>query len=91
VVQRADPTFDDDLEHWLRRAHHWLAKPKHERNYYRFMSLPMDSSKEDIRKQYRRLCLLAASDTTSGAVENERDAGCSVHALHSVKIENVGC
>lgn len=72
VVQRADPTFDDDLEDWLRRAHHWLAKPKHERNYYRFMSLPMDSSKEDIRKQYRRLCLLWHPDKSGEESESDR-------------------
>ncbi|CAE8663675.1 unnamed protein product [Polarella glacialis] len=58
VVQRADPTFDDDLEEWLRRAHHWLSKPRGERNYYKFMKLPMDATKEEIKKQYRRLCLL---------------------------------
>jgi len=72
VVQRADPTFDSDLENWLRRAHHWLAKAKHERNYYRFMSLPMDSSKEDIRKQYRRLCLLWHPDKSGEESESDR-------------------
>ena len=35
VVQRADPTFDDDLQDWLRRAHNWLAKPKHAQNFYK--------------------------------------------------------
>jgi len=58
VVQRADSTFDDDLEDWLRRAHNWLAKREGEVNYYQFMRLPMDSTKDDIKKQYRRLCLL---------------------------------
>lgn len=57
VVQRADPTFDDDLQDWLRRAHNWLAKPKGSKNFYKFMGLPMDSTKDDIKKQYRRLCL----------------------------------
>ena len=38
VVQRADPTFDDDLQDWLRRAHNWLAKPKHTQNFYKFTS-----------------------------------------------------
>ncbi|CAJ1344290.1 unnamed protein product [Effrenium voratum] len=67
VVQRADPTFDDDLEDWLRRAHCWLAKPKHTRNYYQLMKLPMDASKDDIRKQYRRLCLLWHPDKSDGS------------------------
>lgn len=66
VVQRADPTFDDDLEDWLRRAHNWLAKPQGEINYYRLMRLPMDSSKDDIKKQYRRLCLLWHPDKSDG-------------------------
>ena len=35
VVQRADPTFDDDLQDWLRRAHCWLAKPKGTKNFYK--------------------------------------------------------
>mmetsp|Transcript_110852 Transcript_110852/g.357823 ORF Transcript_110852/g.357823 Transcript_110852/m.357823 type:complete len:619 (+) Transcript_110852:69-1925(+) len=66
VVQRADPTFDDDLEVWLRRAHNWMSKPRDEFNYYKFMRLPMDSSKDDIRKQYRRLCLLWHPDKNGG-------------------------
>lgn len=57
VVQRADPTFDDDLEDWLRRAHNWLTKRADEKNYYELMKIPMDSSKDDIKKQYKRLCL----------------------------------
>merc|ERR1712232_420016 len=51
VVQRADPTFDDDLEVWLRRAHHWLSKPKGETNYYLLMQLPMDATPEDVKQQ----------------------------------------
>jgi tetratricopeptide (TPR) repeat protein len=58
TVQRADPTFDEDLETWLRRAHHWLSKAQDEKDYYRFLRIPMDSSKDDIRRQYHRLCLL---------------------------------
>ena len=41
VVQRADPTFDDDLQDWLRRAHNWLAKPKHTQNFYKFPSMSL--------------------------------------------------
>eukprot|EP00931_Biecheleriopsis_adriatica_P004562 TRINITY_DN106209_c0_g1_i1.p1 TRINITY_DN106209_c0_g1~~TRINITY_DN106209_c0_g1_i1.p1 ORF type:complete len:616 (+),score=149.55 TRINITY_DN106209_c0_g1_i1:105-1952(+) len=70
VVQRADPTFDDDLQEWLRRAHHWLSKPRHERNFYKFMSLPMDASKEDIRRQYRRLCLLWHPDKRNSSEDD---------------------
>lgn len=69
VVQRADPTFDDDLQDWLRRAHNWLAKPKHAQNFYKFMSLPMDATKEDINKQYRRLCLQWHPDKSDGGRE----------------------
>jgi len=69
VVQRADPTFDDDLQEWLRRAHHWLSKPRGMQNYYKFMSLPMDASKDDIRRQYRRLCLLWHPDKSEGSEE----------------------
>eukprot|EP00435_Cladocopium_sp_Y103_P063490 s554_g25.t1 len=69
VVQRADPTFDDDLQDWLRRAHNWLAKPKHTQNFYRFMNLPMDATKEDIKKQYRRLCLQWHPDKSDGGRE----------------------
>lgn len=72
VVQRADPTFDDDLEAWLRRAHNWLAKPRGEVNYYSFMRLPMDSSKEEIRKQYHRLCLLWHPDKSGGTEESRQ-------------------
>merc|ERR1712039_132811 len=66
VVQRADPTFDDDLETWLRRAHNWMSKPKGETNYYRFMRLPMDAPPEDVKKQYKRLCLLWHPDKNGG-------------------------
>lgn len=37
MVQRADPTFDDDLQDWLRRAHNWLSKPKGTTNYYKLL------------------------------------------------------
>eukprot|EP00913_Durusdinium_trenchii_P031247 g29256.t1 len=69
VVQRADPTFDDDLQDWLRRAHNWLSKPKGTTNYYKLMALPMDASKDDIRKQYRRLCLQWHPDKSEGGRE----------------------
>merc|ERR1711920_960026 len=72
VVQRADPTFDDDLEAWLRRAHNWLAKPRGEVNYYRFMRLPMDASKEDIKKQYKKLCLQWHPDKAGGTEEGRQ-------------------
>ncbi|CAE7767901.1 dnaJ [Symbiodinium sp. CCMP2592] len=36
------------------------------------MSLPMDSSKEDIRKQYRRLCLLWHPDKSGEESESDR-------------------
>jgi len=72
VVQRADPTFDDDLDDWLRRAHNWLAKPRGAVNYYQFMRLPMDSSKEEIRKQYHRLCLLWHPDKNGGTEEGRQ-------------------
>eukprot|EP00927_Polykrikos_kofoidii_P031560 TRINITY_DN27114_c0_g1_i1.p1 TRINITY_DN27114_c0_g1~~TRINITY_DN27114_c0_g1_i1.p1 ORF type:complete len:665 (-),score=127.97 TRINITY_DN27114_c0_g1_i1:30-1991(-) len=58
VVQRADPLFDADLDNWLRRAHNWLAKHASSTNYYEFMRVPMDATQDDIRKQYKRLCLL---------------------------------
>jgi len=72
VVQRADPTFDDELEDWLRRAHCWLAKPRGEVNYYRFMRLPMDCNKEELRKQYHRLCLLWHPDKSGGTEESRQ-------------------
>lgn len=58
VVQRADPTFDEELDNWIRRAHNWLAKPKGEENYYLFMRLPLDATKDDLKKQYKKLCLM---------------------------------
>lgn len=63
VVQRADPTFDDDLDDWLRRAHNWLSKAKGAVNYYRFMRLPMDSSKapKGSPHPHRATALLKAS------------------------------
>eukprot|EP00443_Scrippsiella_acuminata_P114592 CAMPEP_0115709774 /NCGR_PEP_ID=MMETSP0272-20121206/72655_1 /TAXON_ID=71861 /ORGANISM="Scrippsiella trochoidea, Strain CCMP3099" /LENGTH=225 /DNA_ID=CAMNT_0003151415 /DNA_START=42 /DNA_END=717 /DNA_ORIENTATION=+ len=72
VVQRADPTFDDELESWLRRAHHWLSKPKGSVNYYRFMQLPMDASREEIRKQYHKLCLVWHPDKNGGTEEGRQ-------------------
>jgi len=65
TVQRADPTFDEDLEAWLRRAHNWMSKASDEKNYYKFMGIPMDSSREEIRKQYHKLCLLWHPDKNS--------------------------
>jgi len=70
VVQRADPTFDDQLDNWLRRAHNFLGKPREERNFYQFMRLPMDSSTEDIKKQYKKLCLLWHPDKSNGSGES---------------------
>lgn len=72
VVQRADPTFDVDLETWLQRAHNWMSKPRGERNHYKFMRLPMDSSKDDIRKQYHRLCLLWHPDKSGGTADGRQ-------------------
>jgi len=72
VVQRADPTFDDDLETWLRRAHNWMSKKPEEVNYYEFMRLPMDSSQDDVRKQYRRLCLVWHPDKNGGTEEGRQ-------------------
>jgi len=72
TVQRADPTFDDDLEVWLRRAHNWMSKPKGEFNYYKFMRVPMDATKEEIKKQYRRLCLLWHPDKNGGQEGRQR-------------------
>lgn len=71
TVQRADPTFDEHLEDWLRRAHCWLAKPQSEKNHYAIMRLPMDSSKDEIKRQFRRLCLLWHPDKNQN--ENCRD------------------
>merc|ERR1712241_1526505 len=71
IVQRTDPTFDEELETWLRRAHNWMSKPRGEYNYYKFMRLPMDASKDDIKKQYRRLCLAWHPDKNGGT-----DEGC---------------
>lgn len=72
VVQRADPTFDADLETWLQRAHNWMSKPRGESNHYKFMRLPMDSSKDDIRKQYHRLCLLWHPDKSGGTADDRQ-------------------
>jgi len=58
VAQRSDPCLDEDLESWIRRAHHWLARPKGEPNHYLRMRLPMDATRDEIKSQYRRLCLL---------------------------------
>lgn len=57
VVQRADPTFDAELETWLRRSHNALPRRAGQFNPYRAMRLPMDATNEDMRAQYKRLCL----------------------------------
>merc|ERR1712146_771200 len=34
-----------------------MGKPSGEKNYYRLMQIPMDSTKDEIKRQYKRLCL----------------------------------
>eukprot|EP00419_Tripos_fusus_P004120 CAMPEP_0172673788 /NCGR_PEP_ID=MMETSP1074-20121228/12368_1 /TAXON_ID=2916 /ORGANISM="Ceratium fusus, Strain PA161109" /LENGTH=532 /DNA_ID=CAMNT_0013491141 /DNA_START=53 /DNA_END=1648 /DNA_ORIENTATION=- len=72
VVQRTDPDFDIELETWLRRAHNWLSKPEGEANHYWLMQLPMDASRDDIRKQYRRLCLAWHPDKCGSTQSNRQ-------------------
>mmetsp|Transcript_43940 Transcript_43940/g.79013 ORF Transcript_43940/g.79013 Transcript_43940/m.79013 type:complete len:527 (-) Transcript_43940:116-1696(-) len=57
TVQRTDPTLELDLEDWIRRAHNFLGKPKDSKMHYQFMRLPLDATREEIKRQYRKLCL----------------------------------
>eukprot|EP00929_Paragymnodinium_shiwhaense_P039271 TRINITY_DN20653_c0_g1_i1.p1 TRINITY_DN20653_c0_g1~~TRINITY_DN20653_c0_g1_i1.p1 ORF type:complete len:590 (+),score=115.03 TRINITY_DN20653_c0_g1_i1:85-1854(+) len=72
LVQRADPTLEDDLEDWLRRAHNFLSRPSSGPTHYQLLQVPMDASKEDLKRQYKRLCLLHHPDKTANEESRKR-------------------